>query len=695
MTLTEPQERTNQEFDIYGGYAGGSGIHLHLDAISRTAPDAAPAPKIHLHIDPEPPKTPDEDPDASSGAGGQDDGGGVSPGLGKGPDRPWGGMPQLNGGLRFESGRLYLGGRDAAGRPVYWASGCHAAPTGDLDVSRLQPFYEAALEEAAHMDGPPGAGHVYGVGLARLLDMMETKEGELSLGKDEAIDYAVNAIDYGSGFVAPVSAPWKNCLRLLGHAGYDWEKDIVLFTAPLFSRLIAAGPKSGTKPADVPAGDIRIIEVEAENAKGITRTKLLRLGLLDQFQFIQESSEGGILFAVPMPPPYGDGLEYELSEDGGIRMTEEGFYRLQDAWQRYAGSLPVCGKRTKGGAGETTPIPDAIAIITDRKYRHALAPIQDSTAFIMPVSVADSLRIWNGMFDDGSFTFSLEDCDPEDVAKLDFTLLATVYSIILKKITDKVNEAGNPEMILRILEDTDFEYTVQLHIPEFLEKIGSKPDADKNRFSIAKEKLRSFDKVVGIHVTGEGRGTRYERYDVMRWVSDSNETNMVRFYSPYCNHIIRILIKKHLRRDKYGNIRMTPGGRPDISPFNSFAIQRILNAERNKLAAEIVRYVAYLVDSTGRSSGTPRAKARTVINECPELKQRIATAKSNSDRNKYLKRAFTRAWQILKEPKCSELLQKRQDFQVPTDIPTMKTLDSLVFRFSSKDMDPRALKKHG
>lgn len=614
-----------------------------------------------------------------------------SPTTTKKSDRQRTETPQLDGKLRFESSRLYLSDGDSAGRPVYSVSGDHLAPAGNLNISKLQPFYDVAMEEITHMDGAPGAGHVYSVELARLLNLMEVAEGELLLDKGEAIEHVLDAIDYGSGFAAPTSAPWKNCLRLLGRAGYDWEKDIVLFTAPLLSRLAATGLKSA-EAADAPAGDVRVIEAEADNAKGITRTKLRRLGLLDQFRFIQEDDEGSILFALPLPPPYEDGLEYDLLEDG-VQMTKKDFHHAEDAWQRYADSLPVCSKRTKGNAMDTTPLPDAIAIITDKKYHHALIPIQDDTAFIMPASVADSLRIGNGMIDLRNFTFSLEECGPEDIAKLDFTLLATVYSIILKKMLDKINKAQNPEMILQILEDADFEYAVQLHIPEFLEKIGSKPDADENRFCIVKEKLKSFDKVVGIHIIENSRGTQFERYDVMQWLSDSNKTNMVRFQSPYCNQIIRILLKKHLKRDKYGNIQMTPGGQPQLSPFNSFAIQLILNTERNKLAAEIVRYVVYLVDASGRSNGTPHAKARTILNECPELKHRIATAKSNSDRNKYLKRAFTRAWQILNDPKCLDLLKQHKDFQVPTDIPTMKTLDSLVFRFSSKDAEPSAPKK--
>ena len=509
-------------------------IHPYPTVVQKAPGDPPAAPVLNIRqysaVAQEPPDDmADTAPDADGASPKQDDRTHPSPATTKKSGRQRAEAPQLDGKLRFESGRLCLAGGDSAGRPVYSVSGDHLAPAGNLDISKLQPFYDVAMEEITHMDEAPGAGHVYSVELARLLNLMEITEGELLLDKGEAIEHVLDAIDYGSGFAAPTSAPWKNCLRLLGRAGYDWEKDIVLFTAPLLSRLSATGLESA-EAADVPAGDVRVIEAEADNAKGITRTKLRRLGLLDQFRFIQEDDEGSILFALPLPPPYADGLEYDLLEDG-VQMTKKDFHHAEDAWQRYADSLPVCSKRTKGNAMD------------------------------------------------------------------------------------------------------------------------------------------------------------------MQWDSDSNETNTVRFHSPYCNQIIRILLKKHLKRDKYGNIQMTPGGQPQLSPFNSFAVQLPLNTERNKLAAEIVRYVVYLVDASGRSNGTPHAKARTILNECPELKHRIVTAKSNSDRNKYLKRAFTRAWQILNDPECLDLLKQHKDFQVPTDIPTMKTLDSLVFRFSSKDVEPSTPKK--
>ena len=107
---------------------------------------------------------------------------------------------------------------------------------------------------------------------------------------------------------------------------------------------------------------------------------------------------------------------------------------------------------------------------------------------------------------------------------------------------------------------------------------------------------------------------------------------------------------------------------------------------------EIVVYVAYLIETTGRSGGIPHASARKIVEECPRLLNRIANAKSTSDKNKYLKRAFERAWKILGDPKYSDLAEKHEDLLVPTEIPKMQTLDKIVYQFSTRAGKPKAAK---
>lgn len=364
----------------------------------------------------------------------------------------------------------------------------------------------------------------------------------------------------------------------------------------------------------------------------------------------------------------------------------------QAAESRYADTLPDRARRTEAAAGETTALVGNIAIITDRLYRRALTPIRNGTAFIMPVGIADSLGIGGGLPDISELAFSLENCSPEDIGKLDFGLLTTVYSIILNQLNQKVKSAQCPGEVLRILDDPNFEYVVHLFLPTFLEKIGAKPDADENRFAIARDKLKSFKDVVGIHVTKSKWGMQYKRYEVMTWISDDTETNTVRFSSPYCNYIARLLLKKHLKTDKRGNLEMPPGGPPAMTVSHSYALRTIWASERNKLAVEIVVYVAYLIETTGRSGGIPHASARKIVEECPRLLNRIANAKSTSDKNKYLKRAFERAWKILGDPKYSDLAEKHEDLLVPTEIPKMQTLDKIVYQFSTRAGKPKAAK---
>ena len=67
--------------------------------------------------------------------------------------------------------------------------------------------------------------------------------------------------------------------------------------------------------------------------------------------------------------------------------------------------------------------------------------------------------------------------------------------------------------------------------------------------------------------------------------------------------------------------------------------------ERNKRAVEIVIVVVTTIEQAGKY--TPHLKAKTIIERIPQLQESLDKAKTNSDKNKILKRAFTKAWELL------------------------------------------------
>lgn len=61
--------------------------------------------------------------------------------------------------------------------------------------------------------------------------------------------------------------------------------------------------------------------------------------------------------------------------------------------------------RTRGRAGQITPVVDKIAIITDQAYHRALTAAKKGDAFLLPVSheVAETLQFENGILKTSSF----------------------------------------------------------------------------------------------------------------------------------------------------------------------------------------------------------------------------------------------------------------------------------------------------
>ena len=83
----------------------------------------------------------------------------------------------------------------------------------------------------------------------------------------------------------------------------------------------------------------------------------------------------------------------------------------------------------------------------------------------------------------------------------------------------------------------------------------------------------------------------------------------------------------------------------------------------------------------------PHISARTIVERNQLLKQSIDNTASASNKNKYLERAFSRAWQLLRTH--TDILERYKNIQLPDPkdkdfklkyIPTMSTLD-MVFEF--------------
>ena len=338
----------------------------------------------------------------------------------------------------------------------------------------------------------------------------------------------------------------------------------------------------------------------------------------------------------------------------------------------------VQARRSRNKAGETAEIVGKIATITDRDYCHALTPKQDKLAFLLPIGpeMAETLTFVDGKLNMGEYKLSLSHYSKEQLAALDFITLRTLYSVILKKLENELEKTGNPAEVLAILENPSCRYAVTLYLPDFLRMIGAKPNQDEAHIMAAIKKLQSYNNLIGIHTTHKGNRTYDNQYAVMQWDSYNEETNTITFAAPYLNHIAKQILRKNLTTDKAGKLKTTKSGRPMTEASHSYMLSTLLASERNKRAVEILTYVDRLIETAG-TVGVAHAKVSTIIRECPELEYALENC-SSKDRNTILKRAFGKAWALMRDSKYSDLCERYKDLKIPDMVPTVRDLNKTL-----------------
>ena len=128
---------------------------------------------------------------------------------------------------------------------------------------------------------------------------------------------------------------------------------------------------------------------------------------------------------------------------------------------------------------------------------------------------------------------------------------------------------------------------------------------------------------------------------------------------------------------------MKSDGTPQMLPSHSYLIKSSIAKERNKKAVEIVTIVVTTIEQAG-PAGVPHIKARTIVERNTLLSETLSKCVRDSNRNTILKRAFTKAWELLETQ--TDLRKKYPDIALPDPnnpmmIPTMATLDT-VYTFT-------------
>lgn len=327
--------------------------------------------------------------------------------------------------------------------------------------------------------------------------------------------------------------------------------------------------------------------------------------------------------------------------------------------------------RTKEKARQTGAIieaPKTLAIPTLSKYQYSMSLYQDGGAYLQPLSSMDGLRFKGGkLYFDGARMKEVSEAELRDlrtkegIEELDLTALRFYYSILF----DQFQRSG-----YKVLQDF-----IIVSVP----LLTGRNDPNKMDINAAIAKVQSFHNVMGV-VKGTRNGKPTESYyQVLNFEYYDEKKNIIAFSSPYMNYVIKTIYNLSIRKTKDGKPKLKKNGTPLMLPSHSYMIDSSITKERNKAAAENVVILVTLIEQAG--DNIPRIKASTLIERNVQLAERLETAENP---RALLKRVFTKTWELLRTKTRLQEAYKDIELPEPEDpafMPTMKTLDKVVFTF--------------
>lgn len=303
--------------------------------------------------------------------------------------------------------------------------------------------------------------------------------------------------------------------------------------------------------------------------------------------------------------------------------------------------------------------------ISDKKYQHALTTKKNKSAYIQ-VMTPDFFEKLD--FTGGVITWDREVAGViknnrrgsyEDIQDIDPALLTQIYTAAVKA---HKSHSG---------------FTITVYLYKFLREMGIDPG--KNNAPDIMRKLQSFENCIGIM---PGTGIIAKLFSII----EINATdNTMTFAVPYIFRLIDELESKNKieRKTKDGDIEY-------IAPYHNMLVYSTIGNERNKTAVELV----YLIIAGLHQRGTPpdaktyakrnmqhedprlvtyQTSFNTLLNDTTYLKKRVDAYKSTADKNKALRRAFEKAYQLIDTK--TDAGEYFIDLKISKIIPTMNTLD--------------------
>lgn len=360
---------------------------------------------------------------------------------------------------------------------------------------------------------------------------------------------------------------------------------------------------------------------------------------------------------------------YELLTD--IKEIWAGIYGKRGDYS-YINELftkPGYRTRTKARkAGAVKDMPTALIIPTTPSFQNSMSLYQNDRAYLQPLRSTEGIKFKDGrLYFDGVAQPELEAelqnlKTKEGIEYIDLPILHVFYSIILTQF-----EKGGYKTLADYLT---------VHVADLAEYLGLRSNLNKADIDHVIEKTQSYHNIVGVIHHDNGRKSLYQ---VLNFESYNDKNNTITFSSPYMNYVIKTVYNLATRKNKAGQAKLKQNGTPLFKPTNSYLIDSSIAKERNKAAVMNVEIIVTLIEQAG--DNIPRIKASTLIERNVQLADRLESA---ANPRTLLNRTFIRTWELLREK--TRLTEVYKDIQLPDPkdpaaIPTMKTLDNVVFSF--------------
>lgn len=350
----------------------------------------------------------------------------------------------------------------------------------------------------------------------------------------------------------------------------------------------------------------------------------------------------------------------------GINITS-----LNPATNNIHADTPKKTYRTRKKAGEISEIPNRLPVITNQLYQNALTFNKNINAYLQPLYDISQMEYRNGILllkglpATSTELSSFYTQDDESIEAFNLSLLRALYGIILSDVPDSLPEG-------RVNDKT-----ITIYYSDFSRKIGKSPNIGKSDVMEFIHNIRLFENVIGIIDNGTNGS---DLLPVIVFKEYNAAKNTISFSSPYMIRVIKDIFEASIKKNKKGLILLKKNGKPQMLPSHSYLIDMSIAKERNKKAVEIVFIIVTLIEQSGNN--IPHIRAKTII-ERNLLLNKSLDGQTSSNKSTLLKRAFSKAWLLLRTK--TFLTDTYTNIQLPdpqdaTKIPTVATLD-MVFKF--------------